>query len=119
MAIDVARSYEVDVPLRPRRRRRSRGVAQRRLAGGVAWIVVATVLLAGIVALNVAVLRLNLKLDDLTSERTELRTENARLRAQAALGTLPETIRTEATQKGYRPVNPTHIRYLELDRRVR
>jgi cell division protein FtsB len=119
MAVDAARAYEVDIPLRPRRRRRQRGVAQRRLAGGVAWIVAATVLLAGIVALNVVVLRLNLQLDDLSSERTELRTEIAQLKAQAAIGAVPETIRSQATEQGYRPMNPYRIRYLELDRRAR
>ena len=36
---------------------------QRRVAGGVAWIGVVAVLLAGVVAMNVAVLRLNMKLD--------------------------------------------------------
>jgi hypothetical protein len=118
MAIDVIRAYEVDVPLRPRRRRR-RGVAKRRVAGGVVWIVSATALLAGIVALNVVVLRLNLKLDDLRSQRTELRAEIVQLRAQAALGAVPETIRTEAARRGYREVNPHRIRYLELERRAR
>jgi outer membrane murein-binding lipoprotein Lpp len=118
MALDVARAYEVDVPLRPRRRR-PRGVAKRRVAGGVVWIAVATMLLAGIVALNVVVLRLNLKLDDLSSQRTELRAEIVQLRAQAAVGAVPATIRTEAAEKGYRPVNPSRIRYLELDRRAR
>jgi outer membrane murein-binding lipoprotein Lpp len=118
MALDVARAYEVDVPHRPRRRR-PRGVAKRRVAGGVVWIAVATMLLAGIVALNVVVLRLNLKLDDLSSQRTELRAEIVQLRAQAAVGAVPATIRTEAAEKGYRPVNPSRIRYLELDRRAR
>jgi outer membrane murein-binding lipoprotein Lpp len=118
MAVDVARSYEIDIPLRPRRRR-TRGVRKRPLFGGVAWIATATVLLAGIVALNVVVLRLNLKLDDLSSQRTELRAEITQLKAQAANVAVPEIIRTEATQQGYRKANPYRTRYLELKRRAR
>ena len=37
---------------------------RRRVAGGVVWIGVVAVLLAGVVALNVAVLRLNIRLDE-------------------------------------------------------
>ena len=49
----------------PRRaERRSKGVA-----GGVVWIVFVTGLLAGVVALNVAVLRLNVQLDGLKPYR--------------------------------------------------
>jgi cell division protein FtsL len=55
---------------------------QRRVAGGVAWIGVVAVLLAGVVAMNVAVLRLNMKLDHLGRERADLRAQNAALSSQ-------------------------------------
>jgi cell division protein FtsL len=55
---------------------------QRRVAGGVAWIGVVAVLLAGVVAMNVAVLRLNMKLDRLGRERADLRAQNAALSSQ-------------------------------------
>ena len=54
----------------------------RRVAGGVFWIGVVAVLLAGVVAMNVAVLRLNMKLDRLGHERANLRAENAALSVQ-------------------------------------
>lgn len=51
------------------------------LGGGVLWIVVLAVLLAGVVAVNVAVLRLNLQLDDANRQRADLKTDIARLRS--------------------------------------
>jgi len=41
---------------------------QRRVAGGVVWIGIVAALLAGVVAMNVAVLRLNMQLDRLGRE---------------------------------------------------
>ena len=67
------------------RRRRPRPVAARRrdpLRNGVVWIVLAGALLAGLVALNVAVLQLNVRLDQLSRERGTLRDENASLQSQ-------------------------------------
>jgi cell division protein FtsL len=55
---------------------------QRRVAGGVAWIGIVAVLLAGVVAMNVAVLRLNMQLDRLSQERANLRAQNAALSSQ-------------------------------------
>lgn len=66
--------------------RRPRAVASRRpvspLRSGVAWIVIVGTLLAGLVALNVAVLQLNVRLDRLGRERATLRDENAALASQ-------------------------------------
>jgi hypothetical protein len=67
------------------RPRRPRPVAARRrdpLRSGVLWIVLAGTLLAGLVALNVAVLELNVRLDQLSRERGTLRDENAALQSQ-------------------------------------
>jgi cell division protein FtsL len=61
---------------RTRVRRRSFG-----LGGGVFWIVLFAGLLAGVVAVNVAVLRLNVELDQVGRERTELRSDISRLRS--------------------------------------
>ena len=53
----------------PRRRSRPRNAPGRRARtrpfGGVVWIVILAVLLAGVVAVNVAVLQLNVRLDEL------------------------------------------------------
>ena len=84
MAVAVPRtSVTVPIPAparRPVRRRR----AQRRhgVAGGVLWIVVLAVLLGGVVALNVAVLDLNVRLDGLSRERADLRATNTELESR-------------------------------------
>lgn len=52
------------------------------MAGGVAWIVLVAVLLAGVVAMNVTVLGLNVELDRLGGERANLRAENALLESR-------------------------------------
>ena len=46
------------------------------------WIVLFAVLLAGVVAVNVTVLRLNLELDQVGRERSELRGDISRLRSE-------------------------------------
>jgi hypothetical protein len=58
------------------------------------WIAGVAVLLAGVVALNVAVLRLNVRLDELAHERANLRAGNAALAAQ--LSTATATAQVEA-----------------------
>lgn len=64
-------------------RRRTRGRARPRLlAGGILWIVVFAALLAGVVAVNVAVLRLNLQFDQVSRERSELRADISRFRSE-------------------------------------
>ena len=60
----------------PRARRRSGS------RGAIAWIVVGAVVLAGVVFVNLAVLRLNLQLDSATQQRSKLRAENATLASE-------------------------------------
>lgn len=64
---------------RPRARARAK---PKLLGGGVLWILVFAALLAGVVAVNVTVLRLNLQLDRAEGERSELKADIARLRAE-------------------------------------
>jgi hypothetical protein len=63
---------------------RRRRTGRRLLAGGVAWIVTVAVLLAGVVALNVAVLRLNLRLDGVNRQRAQLKADIAADQAKLA-----------------------------------
>ena len=61
-------------PIEQRRRPRTRARRRRDpLRSGVVWIVAAAVVLAGLVALNVAVLQLNVRLDQLSRDRASLR----------------------------------------------
>jgi hypothetical protein len=57
---------------------------RRRVAGGVVWIGAIALLLAGVVALNVVVLQLNVRLDELGQERAQLRADNAQLSSEIA-----------------------------------
>jgi cell division protein FtsL len=64
---------------------RSSGRARARprlLAGGVVWIVLFGCLLAGVVAVNVAVLRLNLELDGVSRQRTQLKADVANIQSE-------------------------------------
>ena len=66
-------------------------------AGGVVWIVVVGVLLAGIVAVNVLVLQLNMQFDGLGRERAQLKADNALLRSQ--LSSASASVRIEDAAK--------------------
>jgi cell division protein FtsL len=92
--------------------RSRRGAVERR---GVLWIAVIAALLAGVVALNVAVLRLNVQLDGLDQERTRLRAEKAELVSVLA-GELASTRIEERARDelGLVQVDPTETRYVEL-----
>jgi cell division protein FtsL len=68
------------------------------LAGGVLWIFVFAALLAGVVAVNVAVLRLNLALDGTNQERTQLKADIATLRAE--ISSAAATARIERAAQG-------------------
>jgi cell division protein FtsL len=80
--VAVAGQEAVVVPAAPKPRPRASTRHQRRVAGGAIWIVIGAILLAGVVALNVAVLQLNLRLDDLARQRTKLHDENAELQSE-------------------------------------
>ena len=110
-------------PLRKQaKRQKPRAVAKRRparskgVAGGIVWIAFVTALLAGVVALNVAVLRLNVELDGLARERQELRTGNnelaSRLAGLEASGRIESLART---QLGLVPAEPDQTTYITLD----
>ena len=64
---------------RPRPRSRARA---RRARGGILWIAIGGILLAGVVFVNVAVLQLNLRLDSANTERSKLLADNAALQTQ-------------------------------------
>lgn len=88
---------------------------QRRVAGGVFWIAVVAGLLAGIVAMNVAVLRLNMKLDRLGRERADLRAENAALSVQiSSAASAPRIQGLAAKRLGLVQATPDETSYVKL-----
>jgi len=98
----------------PHRRTKGRAKARAGVAGGLAWIIVASVLLAGIVALNVAVLRLNMQLDHLNNESQQLRAENAALGAKLSGAVSSPRIQALAKARGFVLADPTTIGYVDL-----
>ena len=97
-----AGTAHVETPVAPPRRRpRTRPATRRRARpfGGVLWIVVAAVLLAGVVAVNVAVLQLNVQLDQLGRERVQLQAETKRLSSQLSSASANARIESQAKAK--------------------
>ena len=93
----TAGTARVEAPAVPRRRRpAARPAPAARAVGGVVWIVVLAVFLAGVVAVNVAVLQLNVRLDGLGRERIQLRADNARLSSQLSSAGAAARIESEA-----------------------
>src|SRR5919204_149219 len=104
---------------KPRPARRRKAKPRFGVAGGLAWILVTGLLLAGIVALNVAVLRLNVKLDKLNTERDKLRAGNAALAVELSSAASSPRIQALAQQRGLVPADPATTTYVDLSRRAR
>lgn len=98
--------------------RRPRPVARPRLAGSVLWIGVVAALLAGIVALNVAVLRLNMESERLEERKGELIEHGDALAAELSSAAAAGRIEALAVNKlGLeRPVETTYLRLLRAKR---
>jgi cell division protein FtsL len=114
----AARAEETAAPLRPRSRPRARvAKRERRVTGGVFWIGIVATLLAGVVATNVAVLRLNMKLDRLGRERTDLRAQNAQLSSQLSSAASAPRIQTlAAKQLGWVQATSDQTTYFKLQK---
>jgi hypothetical protein len=93
---------------RPRRAVRGRP----RVRSGVLWIVFIGALLAGIVALNVAVLRLNMEGERLDGEIQELRAKNAERLSELSNAAAAGRVQAAASQLGL--VSPVDTTYLRL-----
>jgi hypothetical protein len=104
-----------EASLAPARRPRPAPRARRRVSSGVAWIVVFGVLLAGVVAVNVAVLQSNIRLDKLGQERASLRAENAALQSQVSAAAAGPWITGLAARKlGLQPAEQSYTTYVEI-----
>ena len=99
----------------PRRAPRRRPVARPRVAGSVVWIVVVATLLAGIVALNVAVLRLNMQSEELDIERAELIAKRDGLEAELSQAAAAGRIEAMAVHR-YGLTEPVETTYVRLAR---
>jgi cell division protein FtsL len=97
------------------RPRRKAAAKPRVLGGGVIWIVLFASLLAGVVAVNVAVLRLNVELDRTGREQTELKADIAGLRSELSSSGASARIERVATKElGLVQADPETTTYVRL-----
>jgi len=115
--------FAADVAAAPPARRPPRSVTRprpraqgRRLTGGIVWISAFAVLLAGVVALNVAVLRLNMSLDDLNKQQVDLQAQNQALASQVSSAGSSLRIEQVAHRLGLVPAPASDTSYLDLGR---
>ena len=88
---------------------------ERRVTGGVLSIAIVAALLAGVVATNVAVLRLNMKLDHLGQERADLRAQNAQLSSQlSSAASAPRIQKLAAKRLGWQQATSDQTTYFKL-----
>ncbi len=79
------------------------------------WIVIVATLLAGIVALNVAVLRLNVQAEELETERAKLAAERDNFEAELSRGAAAGRIE-ELAESTYGLTLPVETSYVRLAR---
>jgi hypothetical protein len=99
-------------PARPR-------AAGRRLTGGIFWISAFAVLLAGIVAVNVAVLRANVGVTKLDKQVVLLQAHNAALASQVSSAGASLKIESTARRLGLVPALGTDTSYIDLGRHAK
>jgi cell division protein FtsL len=110
----VAPHARVAAPGEPIVRPRPRA-HQPRVARGIVWIVLIGVLLAGVVFMNVVVLRMNIRLDHLGRDRTKLQADNAQLESTLSSELAVARIQAQARKDlGVVPANPGQTVYLDL-----
>lgn len=98
-----------------RTRRTAKAADRRPLAGGVAWIVLLAVLLAGVVAVNVAVLQLTMSLSKTSRHRVELQGDIARLQGELSSAASTYRLQQEAHGSlGLVQADSSTTRYVEL-----
>jgi cell division protein FtsL len=111
----TAHAPVADAALPPRPRPRPRAERRPRVAGGVVWIAVIGILLAGVVFMNVAVLRLNIRLDQVGRERARLRADTAQLASQLSSAQAAARIQALAQKKlGVQPALAQETTYIRL-----
>jgi hypothetical protein len=84
---------------KPKPKTRAKARRRPRSHGAILWIAVSAVLLAGVVFVNLGVLRLNLAVDRATQERSKLRGENAALQSQLSAALASPRIQAQARSR--------------------
>jgi len=115
-AAEAAPAPQPRAPAAPRRR--AKPVAHgRRLTSWIVWISLFAVILAGVVALNVAVLRANVAVNKLDRQEAQLQEQNAALASQVSAASASLRIEGAARKLGLVPAPAADTAYLDLGKR--
>jgi cell division protein FtsL len=109
----------------PRRRPATQAVARKpktrarsgsgfRVRGSLVWMVVFAVLLVGVVAVNIAVLRAHVSANDLDKKIAQLQQGNASLASQYSSMTAPPRIEAAARRDGLIPAPGLDVQLLNM-----
>ena len=130
-AVDWFAHAEVAEPVRaPRRRhtparrpaspiRSRRKATQRRVRGHIVWMILLALLLFGVVAVNVAVLRAHVAVSNLDQKRAQLEAKNQALRSALSAASSAPRVEAAARRRGYVPASAGNTSYLDLTPRGR
>jgi hypothetical protein len=119
MTTPAAAPVEAPAAARTARRRAAQPRGGALVTGGIAWIIAVAVLLAGIVAVNVSVLRLNVRLSETERERAQLQAQIAQLELRSSSAASPGLIARAAQRSGLVPADAAHTTYVFLGHRRR
>ena len=87
-----------------------------RVRASVVWMVVFAVLLVGVVALNVAVMRAHVSVNDLDAKITQLQNGNASLASQYSSATAAPRVEAAARRAGLIPAPSFDMQYTDMVR---
>jgi cell division protein FtsB len=130
-AVDWFAHAEVAEPVRAPRRRQAparrpaapvrsrRKATQRRVRGHIVWMILFALLLFGVVAVNVAVLRAHVAVSNLDQKRAQLEAKNQALRSALSAASSAPRVEAAARRRGYVPASAGNTSYLDLTPRGR
>jgi hypothetical protein len=102
-------------PKPARARKRTAARKKPRLLGGIVWIVILAALLGGIVALNVAALQLNVRLQQANGAKADVRARTVALAGQlSSAGSAPQVASAAESKLGLVPAAPDQTTYVDL-----
>ena len=111
-------------PSRPARRpaapvRSRRTLTRRRVRGHIVWMILFALLLFGVVAINVAVLRAHVAVSQLDQQRAQLKAQNQALASQLSAASSAPRVEKAARQLGMVQAPGAETSYLDLAPRRR
>ena len=130
-AVDWFAQAEVAEPLPARRRprrpaqrpaapvRSKRRLTRRRVRGHIVWMILFALLLFGVVAINVAVLRAHVAVARLDDQRAQIQARNQALASQLSAASSAPRIEAAARRLGLVQAPATSTSYLDLAPRGR